>query len=238
MNINDILPTEVVLGIFNYLEMHDLANASRVCKAWNTLGNDDSLWHAQASKFIHKVKIQNFCKEAKDKQLSLKVHLRNSLEQRIRTVFKHRELKIGVSFAWDNKRVFNDQILRELNSTSITLKTKCLRLKYYLDSPRTDQQFSKQPLLVLYSEALNRENIRTAAQMILNLGADPDVNVRNNDLISLNKAYPTPLFLACYRNFNEESAKGVQLLIDNGADTRIVNCNGQTAERIDSWYKM
>ncbi|XP_069819173.1 S-phase kinase-associated protein 2 [Dendropsophus ebraccatus] len=42
----DSLPDELLLGIFSYLHLTDLLRASRVCKRWNRLSCDESLWHS------------------------------------------------------------------------------------------------------------------------------------------------------------------------------------------------
>ncbi|XP_056402502.1 S-phase kinase-associated protein 2 isoform X2 [Hyla sarda] len=42
----DSLPDELLLGIFSYLHVTDLLRASRVCKRWNRLSCDESLWHS------------------------------------------------------------------------------------------------------------------------------------------------------------------------------------------------
>ncbi|OCU02597.1 hypothetical protein XELAEV_18008360mg [Xenopus laevis] len=42
----DALPDELLLGIFNYLHLIDLLRASRVCKRWQRLLTDESLWHS------------------------------------------------------------------------------------------------------------------------------------------------------------------------------------------------
>ncbi|KAG8599063.1 hypothetical protein GDO81_002862 [Engystomops pustulosus] len=42
----DSLPDELLLGIFSYLHLTDLLRVSRVCKRWNRLSCDESLWHS------------------------------------------------------------------------------------------------------------------------------------------------------------------------------------------------
>ncbi|XP_040276904.1 S-phase kinase-associated protein 2 [Bufo bufo] len=42
----DSLPDELLLGIFSYLHLTDLLRASGVCKRWNRLSCDESLWHS------------------------------------------------------------------------------------------------------------------------------------------------------------------------------------------------
>ncbi|KAM3939311.1 S-phase kinase-associated protein 2 [Leptodactylus fuscus] len=42
----DSLPDELLLGIFSYLHLTDLLRASRVCKRWNRLSCDESLWQS------------------------------------------------------------------------------------------------------------------------------------------------------------------------------------------------
>lgn len=38
------LTDPVLLNVFSYLELRDLAQANRVCKSWNRVSNDDTLW--------------------------------------------------------------------------------------------------------------------------------------------------------------------------------------------------
>ncbi|XP_075698092.1 S-phase kinase-associated protein 2 [Rhinoderma darwinii] len=42
----DSIPDELLLGIFSYLHLIDLLRVSRVCKRWNRLSCDESLWHS------------------------------------------------------------------------------------------------------------------------------------------------------------------------------------------------
>ncbi|XP_053313933.1 S-phase kinase-associated protein 2 isoform X2 [Spea bombifrons] len=42
----DTLPDELLLGIFSYLHLTDLVRVSRVCKRWNRLSCDESLWYS------------------------------------------------------------------------------------------------------------------------------------------------------------------------------------------------
>ncbi|XP_063817049.1 S-phase kinase-associated protein 2 [Pseudophryne corroboree] len=42
----DSLPDELLLSLFSYLHLTDLLRVSRVCKRWNRLSCDESLWHS------------------------------------------------------------------------------------------------------------------------------------------------------------------------------------------------
>ncbi|KAM8960884.1 S-phase kinase-associated protein 2 [Pelodytes ibericus] len=42
----EALPDELFLSIFSYLNLTDLLRVSRVCKRWNRLSSDDSLWYS------------------------------------------------------------------------------------------------------------------------------------------------------------------------------------------------
>lgn len=53
------LPDELILRIFTFLTPEEVASTSRVCRKWNRLGSDESLWTAFLKKLFPSLKILN-----------------------------------------------------------------------------------------------------------------------------------------------------------------------------------
>ncbi|KAF7725610.1 hypothetical protein EC973_009488 [Apophysomyces ossiformis] len=50
----NVLPTEICIKIFTYLDAQSLCAAAQVSKRWRTLADDDSLWHRMCEQHIDK----------------------------------------------------------------------------------------------------------------------------------------------------------------------------------------
>lgn len=225
----NIISDEVKIYTFHFLEGRDLASSSLVSKEWNGLCSDDSLWKSQAKYFIHDKRIAQFCKDAKAKGISLKTHLRDTLNARIRTVLDNESLTIPFShnflYQLPMPFVFEKRIIKNITSDELTLREKCICLKIYLDSPRISgcNRLEKRPLLIQCIDSLGNKRDLQLTQALLDLGTDPNVRVSEDN----DRDLPTPIFSACYKTPCDIALKGIQLLIEYGANPNTKNKEGK-----------
>lgn len=60
--VSSVFVDGVLLNIFDFLSIEDLAHCSTVCKQWNKIAKDERIWNAQRGSLVNSIHLD--CREA------------------------------------------------------------------------------------------------------------------------------------------------------------------------------
>jgi hypothetical protein len=135
---------------------------------------------------------------------------------------EHKDLsfeKIGALLKREKVELFDNEIINKLENKHISFIEKSALLKKYIDTKKVSESKFEDYLLHYFSCQPNYKS--TIFNLILKLG--PDLNILTDSYLT------TPLFRAhSISSIGGTYVEPMQLLIDAGADWRIINREGKT----------